>query len=173
VRRIVLALALSASACASTPLEALQATARDPGLALSFFADRDGPCGGSQTAVVTRIPRLDDPVLGTDPIVELGPDDALIREWSVPIDMLVAGVRGDRVLLRDSIMLEDGRPFAYALEIAPDGAYSVVTLPEREPTATPCPSQTPFGDSAYAGCWSYADLDSGAERRLIWQGPCT
>ncbi|MEX2206813.1 MAG: hypothetical protein WEF50_11350 [Myxococcota bacterium] len=180
-------LAADVAAAPIHPLEALQAIARDRGLPLPFFAGPGAeasakyateihynhPCGPSLTAVLTRIPRLGDPLLQADRIVELGPNDAIAREWSAPIDAVVVGVRGDRLLVRDDVYFEGGASFAFALEIAPDGGYAVVPLPGGKPTAIECPARSPFGDSAYDACWSFLDLDSGAQRRLTYQGRCT
>jgi hypothetical protein len=164
----------------------VQAIARAPGLPLSFWpgpgaasnpeyakSTREHPCGHSVTTHVARIPPLDSLELEPDTVVELGPSDEVAREWAVPIDDTLVGVRGDRVLVRERYDLGPGRTVEFALEIAPDGAYAAVELPTSPPTSIPCPPTSAFADSGYARCWSVVDLDSGAVRRLVFEGPCT
>lgn len=105
-------------------------------------------------------------------VVELSLSGAVIRQWAMPIDETVLGIRGDRIIVSYG---EDPTDEAKVLMISLNRSFSVASLPSMLKTsnAFECPHLTQFGDSAYIRCFEYFDPESNEVHRLAYQGPCT
>ncbi len=163
---------------------ALDTYGRRNGLPMSFMLAPDAPeemvkaftvnphpCGESVTAFARAVP-ASHPVADPDLVVEFDAAGREVRRWSVPADAMVAGVRGDRVLVPPTELGVDLERTPLYLAVATDGSYRVVTGEFREGQPIECPALEPFAGSDYLGCARFTD-DAGRERRLAFQFPCT
>jgi hypothetical protein len=184
--------AWTASIRAVAPIEAaerLEALRAKEGLPLSFWAGEkagessavevirsEHPCGPIAISFVDRIPALEPgAALESERVVELGPSGDVIRTWPVPVDTVVEGVRGEELLFSESFDRGTAPPLAVRLAVRPDGTYRVepgaAVLPA--PASVDCPPLDLWEDSAYVRCWRTRDPETGAERTIAYQGPCT
>jgi hypothetical protein len=162
----VLGLACAGSPTRETPVE-LSFWA-GPGAGASEHGARlheDHPCGSTLTVPVTRIPPADDPVLEPDRIYEIDAGGSVLLAWTAPIDARVVGVRGGAVLL--------GHGVDSALEIETDGTFRLTARPPGKGRPFDCPDTALFEPSEFERCATFVDPDSGAPRRILYQGPCT
>jgi hypothetical protein len=129
------------------------------------------PCGESLQAFVKAIPH-DDPVLDAELVVEFDEAGRVVRRWRIPIDVMVAGVRGDRVLVPAGIGRHGENLDSLYLAVAPDGDYEVVADVASDPGQPfDCPELTEFQGSDYLGCWRFHD--GASVRRIAHQYVCT
>ena len=134
-------------------------------------------CCCSGEIAVARVSELPLP-LATDPlepelVVELTEAGGVLRRWPMPVDLIVAGVRDEQILVPLAPMLGAGTD--RAILVSPGGAMVLSRVPPRlpEPVLYTCPVIRDFGESAYLRCFQFLDLSSGEVRRLAFQGPCT
>ncbi len=171
---------------AAPRLDALRAK---EGLPLSFWAGEkagetaaveairaEHPCGPIAIAFVDRIPASEPgAALESERVVELAPDGTVVRSWPVPVDTVVDGVRGEELLFSESFDRGTAPPLAVRLAVRPDGSYRVeagaAALPA--PASVDCPPLDLWEDSAYVRCWRTRDPETGTERTIAYQGPCT
>lgn len=169
--------------------ERLEALRVKEGLPLAFWAGEtageaaaveairsEHPCGPIAIAFVDRIPASDSgAALEPERVVELDPGGTVVRSWSVPVDTVVDGVRGDELLFSESFDRGTAPPLAVRIAVRPDGSYRVepeaAALPA--PVSVDCPPLDLWGDSAYVRCWRTHDAATGAERTIAYQGPCS
>ena len=167
---------------AEDPVSALEAHREEHGLALSFWAEtvpaevghfvREHPCGDTLTALVKNMPKAgDETFLVAERVLELGSDGAVVRQWHMPIDSVVVGVRGDSLLSQSPVAVAEGA-VVVGLAIQPNGQIRVVPKEESSAVAVSCPPLPFFGASDYLHCWRFADLGSGRQRLLAYQSPC-
>ena len=106
-------------------------------------------------------------------VVELTEDGDVLRRWPIPVDLIVAGVGKEQILVSLAPML--GTSSDRAILVSPRGAVALTRVPPRLPEPVPfmCPLIRDFGESAYLRCFQFRDLSSGEVRRLAFQGPCT
>lgn len=168
--------------------ERIEAYRREHGVPLSFWEPEETPaeppryvtshpCGAEATLFVDRLPDKRDAIRG-DTVHELDAAGKTLREWIIPVDTRVEGIKGREILVPVSFWkVADPAPAAAAqvdalLTIRQDGHFRV--LPPRhfsDPESQPCPAGLP--ESAYRTCWVYRDLDGGKARHLAYEGPCT
>ena len=106
-------------------------------------------------------------------VVELTEAGDVLRRWPIPVDLIVAGVEKEQILVALAPML--GTSSDRAILVSPRGAVALTRVPPRLPEPVPfmCPLIRDFGESAYLRCFQFRDLSSGEVRRLAFQGPCT
>ena len=106
-------------------------------------------------------------------VVELTEAGDVLRRWPIPVDLIVAGVGKEQILVSLAPML--GTSSDCAILVSPRGAVALTRVPPRLPEPVPfmCPLIRDFGESAYLRCFQFRDLSSGEVRRLAFQGPCT
>lgn len=168
--------------------ERIEAYRKEHGVPLSFWEPElelpepprfltSHPCGAEATVFVDRLPAQGDAITG-DTVHELDAAGKTVREWIIPLDTRVEGVKGKEILVPVSFWkVADPDPEATAqvdalLSIRSDGRFRV--LPPRhfsDPESQPCPASLP--ESAYWTCWAYRDLDGGKARHIAYEGPCT
>jgi len=169
--------------------ERLEALRVEEGLPLAFWAGEtageaaaveairsEHPCGPIAIAFVDRIPTSESgAALEPERVVELDPGGTVVRSWSVPVDTVVDGVRGDELHFSESFDRGTASPLAVRLAVRPDGSYRVEPETAALPSPVPvdCPPLALWGDSAYVRCWRYRDPSDGAERMIAYQGPCS
>ena len=146
----------------------------------------DTPCG---TEVIVFARSLDakglpgSGLLRGERVLEIDPQGRVLGRWTVPTSQTgVAAVRGTSIMMRSRAgslcQLPDGEQRVQLdvwLVIKPDGSFRVVEPDPKiaEPERAQCRLPENFKDSAYAGCWRFKDLDSGAVRILVFDAPCT
>jgi len=120
---------------------------------------------------VDRMPALakKESALAPELVVEFNKSGSILRRWAMPIDLTVAAVAGDRILVALSTA------GAKALSISSRGALALTFAPSPLPPVqqTQCPAIKSFGDSDYLRCFEFQDLNSGEVRRIAYQRPCT
>jgi len=108
-------------------------------------------------------------------VVEVSNAGDIIRRWSMPVDLIVAAVKGEHILVPLAPM--EAAPSARGLLISPQGTATLTEVPPQLPEPIPyeCPDSLnrEFGTSAYLRCFEFHDLATGDVRRLAFQGPCT
>ena len=128
---------------------------------------------------IARTARLPSPAatgpLQSELVVEFDGTGAITVSWPLPVDLYVAGVRGERILVPLAPIEDAGSD--RAVLISPDGAVRLTTMPGSlaEPVWVSCPDaiQHRWGGSAYVRCFEFSDLETGRARRLAFEGPCT
>ena len=179
-------IAAIAPADAPRRLEAMRVQA---GLPLSFWAGDaasgnpaveairgEHPCGPVALAFVEKIPAYEpDAALESEQVAEIDAEGRVVRTWSVPVDVIVDGVRGEELLFSESFDRGDAPPLSVRLALLPDGSYRVEQREPRLPAvnAVDCPVLDLWGESAYVRCWRYRDAETGRDRLIAYQGPCT
>jgi len=157
------------------------------GLSLAFWAgsgaekdkrvtaiEEHHACAGRRAyAFVTKMPAPGSKgALQPEVVVELSPSGGVIGRWSLPVDEIVLGIRGNQILApyHGASASEES-----ALFISRDRSFLVGARPAAmpEPAAVACPRIREFGQSAYLRCFEYIDLESKATRHLAYQMPCT
>jgi len=153
---------------------------------LSRIEDFDVPCG---TDIIVFSRSLDAPnlpgsgLLRGERVMEIDSEGRILRTWIVPTSQGgVAAVRGHSIMVRSwagpLCRLGTGEQRVdhdIWLAIKPDGSFNVVdpdpsiAAPERAQCRVP----EYFTKSAYAGCWRFKDLDSGAVKIIVFDAPCT
>jgi hypothetical protein len=131
----------------------------------TVFEMRDHPCGATLSARFKTIP-VKNPIVDPERLVEFDSAGRPMVEWRAPTDRYPVGLQGDE------LFVSHGETFF--LGIRPSGEYRIVprvALPE--PADLSCPTRELFPKSAYARCRMFADLASGKQRRLGFEGPCT
>jgi hypothetical protein len=125
---------------------------------------------------IVRVDRMPAPAkqesaLGPELVVELDKSGTTIRRWGMPVDTMVAGVVGDRII----VPLSDAHAGAKALSISSSGALASATIPASAPfgQVRRCPSIKAFEGSSYLRCFEFRDLKSGEVRNIAYQAPCT
>ncbi len=105
-------------------------------------------------------------------VVELSRSGGVVRRWSMPIDEIVLGVRGNRIIVP---YRDDQHSDEKVLLISSDRSFSIAQRPSSlaEPSTFACPRIRDIGKSNYLRCFEFRDLASNAVRRLAYQGPCT
>jgi len=108
-------------------------------------------------------------------VVELSDTGTVLRQWSMPIDTVVAGIKKDQILVP---LPRENYKSGKAILISTQGDLSMTsmtTVPKGAPDRAvfPCPPIREFGKSDYLRCFEFHDLESGELRRLAFQGPCT
>jgi hypothetical protein len=132
-------------------------------------------CGGD--IAVARVSQLPLPgvrgTLQSELVVELTETGVVVRRWPMPADLIVAGVKQDRILVSLAPMV--GENFDGGILISTRGDVSTALVPRdvSEPQLYTCPRIPEFGDSAYLRCFEFRDLETGATRRIAYQEPCT
>ena len=130
-------------------------------------------CGGE--IAVARVSQLPLPgsrgPLEAELAVELSEIGVVLRRWPLPADLIVTGVKNEHLL----ISLAPMGDFARGILISPRGILSTTTVPKErsEPRLYTCPRIPEFGNSAYLHCFEFQDLETGALRRIAYEGPCT
>jgi hypothetical protein len=125
------------------------------------------PCG---SVAIARVKSLPPPkkgqVLNPERVVELSPRGEVVRRWAMPVDFSPMGVRGDSIV----VQLGQSR-----LWLDLNGNISTVeeNIAIPHPEAAQCDKLREFGNSAYARCWRYRDLQNGHPRVLAYEGVCT
>ncbi len=129
----------------------------------------------SADVAVIRVDRLPPPRRGAalepELVVEFSQDGDVIRRWPIPVDSLVIGMLGERIVVPRS----DARAGADALTIGEEGDLFVTAM-ARMPEfgkPVPCPTLPEFGASAYLRCFEHRDIVSGQARRIAYNAPCT
>ncbi|HET9947545.1 MAG TPA: hypothetical protein VFQ22_01340 [Longimicrobiales bacterium] len=133
----------------------------------------EGPCGPTVDAWIRSVPR-EHPVIASERAVELDARGATLTDWPLPLHSVIGGVEGDRILV--PLRLDaDPASRVPALAIRPDGELDVTAIVPDTHEAVPfeCPSIERFGDSDYLRCLIYPDRETGRERRIAYQAPCT
>lgn len=168
--------------------ERIEVYRKEHGVPLSFWEPEDEPaepprhvtshpCGAEATVFVDRLPSQKDSITG-DTVHELDTKGKTLREWVIPVDTRVEGVKGKEILVPVSFWkVATPDPAAATqvdalLAIHSGGHFRV--LPPRhfsDPESQPCPAGLPESD--YWTCWVYRDLDGGKVRHLAYEGPCT
>jgi hypothetical protein len=123
---------------------------------------------------IVRVDRMPAPAknespLGPELVVELDKSGTTIRRWGMPVDSIVAGVVGDRIIVPQS----GTHAGAKALSISSSGALASTTVPESAGQARKCPSIKAFEGSTFLRCFEFRDLRSSEVRNIAYQGPCT
>lgn len=169
-------------------VERIEAYRKEHGVPLSFWEPEETPaepprhvtshpCGAEATLFVDRLPDRRDAIRG-DTVHELDAAGKTLREWIIPVDTRVEGIKGKEILVPVSFWkVADPAPAATAqvdalLTIRQDGHFQI--LPPRhfsDPESQSCPAGLP--ESAYWTCWIYRDLEGGKARHLAYEGPCT
>ena len=114
-------------------------------------------------------PAKKESALGSELVVELDKGGKVIRRWGMPVDAVVAGVTGDRIIVAISATAKQ------ALSISSSGALALAPIPGPASfiQQTQCPAIKAFGDSDYVRCFEFQDLNSTGVRRIAYQRPCT
>ena len=94
-------------------------------------------------------------------VVELTEAGDVLRRWPIPVDLIVAGVGKEQILVSLAPML--GTSSDRAILVSPRGAVALTRVPPRLPEPVPfmCPLIRDFGESAYLRCFQFRDLSSG------------
>jgi hypothetical protein len=130
----------------------------------------DHPCGSSLVRSVRAIPHDDELIVG-ETVLEYDEAGEIIRQWQVPVDLTVAGVSDDEVVLTLPLRTRGGLLYA-DLAIKPNGSFRFVSgMTYHEPEYQECPSFELFGDSVYVVCLSVRDEDR--DRLIAYEFPCT
>jgi hypothetical protein len=129
-------------------------------------------CGADVAVIrVDRLPpRRRGAALAPELVVEFSQDGDVIRRWSMPVDSIVIGVLGERIVVPRS----DAGAGADVLTIGEEGDLFVTAMAHMPEFGkpVPCPSLPEFGASAYLRCFEHRDIVSGQVRRIAYQGPC-
>lgn len=122
-------------------------------------------------ARVTSMPAPRSGALQGERVLEYTSDGRAVREWSLPVDHVVAAVSGDEII----VPLTHTTAGAPALAIASTGALRQVRVPSNGAggRVLSCPDLPMFGRSAYLRCFEYHDVASGMARTIAYEGPCT
>jgi len=134
-------------------------------------------CCCSGEIALARVSQLPMPgtrgMLQPEVAVELTDGGVVVRRWPMPVDLIVAGVNGEQILVPLAPMV--GANFEGGILISPQGSVSLTTVPPQlpKPVLYTCPVIREFGESAYLRCFEFHDLSSGELRRLAFEGPCT
>lgn len=130
----------------------------------------DHMCGAVRHMKVTTIPDFSKgPEHEAEKAIEYNDNGEPIRNWNYPVDERIVGVQDDRLLLsyRENKVLG----------IKPDGTITEheLTLSDNDFITEKCPKpiQAMFAPSAYLWCAIMKDAESGATRKLAFEGPCT
>lgn len=131
----------------------------------------DHPACLGQVALVrtNRMPFPGDGPFTGEEVVELSEDGEILHRWYMPVDDLVLGIEGDKIIVGDWLGDE-------VLKIGLDRSLrEVATPPEYHEKPIRCPdsAREVFPNSVYTRCFGYPDLQSGKERILAYEGPCT
>ena len=120
----------------------------------------DHPCGATADVLTTStLP----PIAGLEgeTVAELRAGGGIVRSWTVPVDYVILGVIGDRLVLQ-------GRP---PIAVSPDGAFAPIPdYAEAASTPVPCPEQEAIVGSDYLRC---ATFGTDPARLIAFEGPCT
>lgn len=129
-------------------------------------------CDGK--VAVAKVERMPAPAkkesaLGPELVVELDKSGKVIRRWGMPVDSVVAGVAGDRIIVALSATAKQ------ALSITSSGALALTRIPGPASIIqrTQCPAIKAFGESGYLRCFEFQDLNSAEVRKIAYQAPCT
>jgi len=153
---------------------------------LSRIEDFDVPCGTdiivfSRSLDASNLPGSG--LLRGERVLEIDSDGHIVLRWIVPTSQGgVAAVRGSSIMVRSwagsLCRLATGEQRLHHdvwLAIKTDGSFKVVDPDPSttEPERAECRLPESFAKSAYAGCWRFKDLDSGAVRIMVFDAPCT
>jgi len=153
---------------------------------LSRIEDHDAPCGPdiivfSRSLGAPSLPGSG--LLRGERVLEIDSEGRVVRKWIVPTSQWgVAAVRGSNIMVRswaESLCrLGTGEERVHHdvwLDIKTDGSFRIVDPDPKmpEPVRAQCRLPEGFAGSAYAGCWHFKDLESGATRILVFDVPCT
>jgi hypothetical protein len=118
------------------------------------------------------MPGAKDP-LEPELVLELTEAGDVLRRWPMPVDLIVAAVKEEQILVPLAPML--GANSDRAILISPRGSVALTTVPPGLPEPVPytCPLIREFEGSAYLRCFEFRDLSSREARRLALEGPCT
>ena len=129
-------------------------------------------CTGEVARVlVKRLPTSWDKGAPLEPerVEEYDRNGETIHVWPMPVDMRVAGIRGESIYV-GRFLLGD----ANVLRIDLDGTYRPESLQEPyEGELIKCPAQSDTDHSVYLTCWVFRDRASGESRLIRFQFPCT
>ena len=142
----------------------------------------DHPCGSVQKMTVAELPPpdSDDFITRSEKVFELNEDRQVIESWSMPVDSWLMGIDGKEIIVsyfRPVIDDATGerRYEPSALAIHSNGALRLAERQKIEPEWVECEAavQSNFGETAYGSCQVLHDAESGEERVILYQLPCT
>ena len=133
----------------------------------NLIASETHACGASAVLRISRMPPFrEGGTIGTELVVETASDGAETMRWSVPVDYAPLALNGNELLV-------DHR--GQRLWIGTNGSIrresSTLSLPT--PEAVACPRPGAHANSEYARCARIADGESGRQRLIQYEGPCT
>ena len=133
--------------------------------------DHNACTGEVARILVKRLPTSWDKGAPLEPerVEEYDGNGDTIHVWPMPVDMRVAGIRGESIYV-GRFSLGD----ANVLRIDLDGTYRPESLQEPdEGEWIECPAQSDTEYSAYLRYFAFRDPASGESRLIRYQGPCT
>ncbi len=125
------------------------------------------PCGAGAMAKVSTMPSpMGEDSLSPDKVVEVDAQNNTLQRWAKPVDSRVIAIAGTRIL----VTTEKNRSYW----IDQDGNITAYT----ETLSLPSPTNVPYikhPEFAASGIYSqrFSDLNSGNDRRIIAEAPCT
>ena len=133
----------------------------------NLVASETHACGASAVLRISRMPPYrEGGAIGTELVVETGSDGIEARRWSVPVDYEPLALNGGELLV-------DHR--GQRLWIGTNGSIrrERSTLSFTAAEAVACPRPGAHANSAYARCARFADGETGGQRLIQFEGPCT
>ena len=133
-----------------------------------FLQFDDHPCGKIAVArVVSLPPPRKGQALEPERVVEISPKGAVVRRWPMPVDYSPVAIEGNRILVQ----------YGQASQLWVDTQGNISSpskpIPLEIPERASCPRLREFGNSAYAGCWTFHDRKAHKPRILAFEGVCT
>lgn len=143
----------------------------------------DHPCGTVMKAEVDRMPPPGQEDFNplSEKVFELNERMEQVHAWSMPVDSWVMGVKGSALIVSYRAKRVDkagGKEFYENRALAIDTHGDMMLLEKLEPQKErifECEAATKklFGETAYAACHVFEDMDTGRERIILYQSPCT
>lgn len=134
--------------------------------------ETDPTCGDSVEIFVRRLPSPAAGAVGSEEVIELGPDGDVLESWPIPPDKPVLAIRGDEIFVPHGVPLPGSRTLAVLLAIRPDGHFRVVARRSFAGSRyVSCPEDVALR-GVFAPEQCRAHTDGSTLRTLAYESPC-
>jgi hypothetical protein len=112
------------------------------------------------------MPSLEQDNLMPEKVVEIDAQNKTLQRWSKPIDAIVLAIAGDQILV------EADSNQRYWIDTAGNIQLETQSSTFPKPESEPYQKHSEFGSSGvFSG--RFRDLNSGSDRRILADAPCT